>query len=140
MPRKASRSKKSTGGRRRGKKANTSPSRRKKATTSRSNRSKYLVAGVLLLAAFAIYLGYLSGAGASREPGVKDDARMQAIARVSELYRGFIRQFGDTDCKALTGVDWSKKEDAERFYRDKVNLTTCGRQFDHVLTALLPYR
>ena len=93
-----------------------------------------------ILVGGAIYLGYLSGTGASREPGVKDDARMQAMARVSELYRKFINQFGDTDCKALTGCDWSKKEDAERFYRDKVNLTTCGKQFDYVLTALLSGR
>jgi len=90
-----------------------------------------------ILVGAAIYLGYLSGINAAEEPGVKDDARKQAIARVDELYRKFIEQFGDTDCKALTGCDWSKKEDVKRYHKERIYISACGRQFEHVLAELI---
>jgi len=90
-----------------------------------------------ILVGGAIYLGYLSGTGAAQEPDVGDDRRKLAIARVDELYRGFIAQFGDTDCKALTGCDWSKKDDVERYRRDRIYLTACAKQFEHVLAELI---
>ncbi len=85
----------------------------------------------------AIYLGYLSGVDADGVPDVDDEKRKLAIARVRDLYQGFIERFGDTDCKTLTGCDWSKKEDVERYHRDKIYVDTCAKQFGHVLDVLL---
>ena len=90
-----------------------------------------------ILVGGAIYLGFLSGDGAAGAPDVSDERRKLAIARVQDLYQGFIAEFGDTDCKTLTGCDWGKKEDVERYHRNKIFLSVCARQFDHVLAALL---
>ncbi len=85
----------------------------------------------------AIYLGFLSGVDASAAPGVKDKHRKQAIAGVQDLFKGFINKFGDTDCKALTGCDWSKKNDVNRYRKEKIYQNTCYPQFEYVLAALL---
>ena len=86
MPRKASRSKKTAVSRPRRKKAATSPSRRKKSTTSPSHRKKYLVAAALLLAGFAIYLGYLNYLINSRFEGGAWALPSRVYARALELY------------------------------------------------------
>ena len=85
----------------------------------------------------AVYLGYLSGLDAAGEPDVKDEKRIQAIASVRELFQGFNEKFGDTDCKALTGCDWSKKDDVKRYYKEKIYKNTCYHQFEYVLADLL---
>jgi len=86
MPRKASRSKKTAVSRPRRKKAATSPSRRKKSTTNPSRRKKYLVAAALLLAGFAIYLGYLNYLINSRFEGGAWALPSRVYARALELY------------------------------------------------------
>ena len=82
-------------------------------------------------------MGYLSGSHATGAPGVKDENRKLAITRVQNLFQGFIDKFGDTDCKALTGCDWSKKEDVNRYRKEKIYQNTCYPQFEYVLAALL---
>ena len=86
MPRKASRSKKTAVSRPRRKKAATSPSRRIKSTTNPSRRKKYLVAAALLLAGFAIYLGYLNYVINSRFEGGAWALPSRVYARALELY------------------------------------------------------
>jgi len=93
------------------------------------------ICGILFGA--AVYLGYLSGTGATGVPGVKDAARKQAIASVRDLFQGFKDKFGDTDCKTLTGCDWSKKEDIKRYRNEKVYQNTCYPQFEYVLARLV---
>jgi len=81
----------------------------------------------------AIYLGYLKGANTANAPEVKDENRLKAIDVVGDLFNGFTRKFGNTDCHALTGCDWSKKEDIDRYYKEKVYQNTCFRQFEYVV-------
>jgi len=64
----------------------SSPSPRKKATTSPSRRKKYLVAAALLLAGFAIYLGYLNYLINSRFEGGAWALPSRVYARALELY------------------------------------------------------
>lgn len=84
-----------------------------------------------------VYLGYLSGINATGAPEVKDKKRKAAIASVRHLYQGFIEKFGDTDCKTLTGCDWSKKDDVKRYFKEKVYKNICYPQFEYVLADLL---
>jgi penicillin-binding protein 1B len=96
MPRKASRSKKTAVSRPRRKKTTVSPSRRKKAsaspvrrkkaTASSPRRKKYLFAAALLLAAFAVYLGYLNYLINSRFEGGAWALPSRVYARALELY------------------------------------------------------
>jgi hypothetical protein len=71
-------------------------------------------------------------------PGVKDEQRKQAIASVRDLFQGFKENFGDTDCRTLTGCDWSKKEDIKRYRNEKIYQNTCYPQFEYVLAQLVP--
>ena len=85
----------------------------------------------------SVFLGNLSGMNATHAPEVKDEMRNRAIESVHDLFQGFIEQFGDTDCRTLTGCDWSKKEDSERYYKEEVYKGTCYRFFEYVLAGCL---
>lgn len=89
------------------------------------------ICGVLFGA--SIYLGYLNGAGSADAPQLKDEKRLAAIKSVNELFNGFIKRFGETDCSALTGCDWSKKEDRKRYFEDEIYKDTCFRQFEYAI-------
>ena len=80
-----------------------------------------------------VYLGYLYGANAAQAPGIEDETRRRAILAVRRLYRGFVKDFRDTDCRTLTGCDLSVKRDRARFYGEEVYRETCHRYFGHVL-------
>ena len=67
----------------------------------------------------SIYLGFLNGIDSTDAPKLKDEKRLNAIKSVNELFNGFINQFGKTDCTTLTGCDWSKKEDIERYFKNE---------------------
>ena len=80
-----------------------------------------------------VFLGYLHGKDASQAPEFEDAARKAAISSVNGLFRGFLERFNDTDCQRLTGCDWSKKEDRERYMRDELWKHICSRFFEYVL-------
>jgi hypothetical protein len=98
-------------------------------------RSGRTICGILFGA--AVYLGYRSGVDATGVPDVKDEQRKQAITAVRDLFQGFKEKFGDTDCKTLTGCDWSKNEDIKRYRDQKIYQDTCYPQFEYVLAQLM---
>ena len=89
------------------------------------------ICGVLFGA--SIYLGFLNGKDATDAPKLKDEGRLNAIKSVNDLFNGFTNQFGETDCTALTGCDWSKKEDLKRYFKEEIYKDTCFRQFEYVV-------
>ena len=64
---------------------------------------------------------------------LNDEWRIKAIKSVNELFDGFINQFAGTDCTALTGCDWGKKEDIDRYFKDEIYKDTCFRQFEYAI-------
>jgi hypothetical protein len=80
-----------------------------------------------------IYLGYLNGIDATDAPGHRDKRRKRAIASVEDLFNGFAKRFGHTDCQTLTGCDWSLKNDVKRYYKEEVYKDTCYPQFEYVV-------
>ena len=93
------------------------------------------ICGILFGA--SIYLGFLYGKNATAAPKIKDPARLQAIKSVNALFDGFITRFGETDCKALTGCDWSKQDDIKRYFKEEIYKNTCFRQFEFVVDQCL---
>ena len=81
----------------------------------------------------SIYLGFLNGLNSTGAPKLKDEGRLNAIKSVNELFNGFMNKFGETDCSSLTGCDWRKKEDIQRYYKDEIYKDTCFRQFEYVI-------
>ena len=80
-----------------------------------------------------IYLGCLNGIDTTDAPGLKDRRRKRAIESVEDLFKGFTKQFGHTDCQTLTGCDWTKKKDIRRYFREEVYKDTCFHQFVYVV-------
>jgi hypothetical protein len=78
-------------------------------------------------------LGFLNGMGATNAPELKYEGRLNAIKSVNELFNGFINRFDETDCTALTGCDWSKKDDIKRYFKDEIYKDICFRQFEYVV-------
>ena len=70
-------------------------------------------------------------------PEVQGERRSQAIEGVGGLFRGFIERFGDTNCQTLTGCDWSKKEDIDRYMKEETYKHTCFNYFEYVLAECL---
>ena len=93
------------------------------------------ICGVLFGA--SIFLGFLNGASATDAPEQKDKGRINAIKSVNNLFNGFIDRFGKTDCAGLTGCDWNKKEDIDRYFKDEIYKDTCYRQFEYVVEKCL---
>lgn len=84
-----------------------------------------------------VYLGYLNGRDATESPQITNEKRIHAIQSVGRLFNGFIERFHHTDCQALTGCDWSQKEDINRYFKDKAYQDTCYRQFEYVIEQCL---
>ena len=74
---------------------------------------------------------------AEKAPEVGGERRARAIEAVGDLYRGFIERFGDTDCRTLTGCDWSKRADIVRYMREKTYEHTCYNYLGYVLAECL---
>jgi hypothetical protein len=83
------------------------------------------------------FLGAIYGVGGPRPPAVDDARRRQAIDAVGGLYRGFIERFGNTECAALTGCDWTSEQGMTRFQQEQVFERHCCRQLEHVLAVCL---
>jgi hypothetical protein len=84
-----------------------------------------------------VFLGALHGVGEPRPPATDNSRRLEAIAAAESLYRGFIERFGATECRALTGCDFSKEEDRARFGREQIFEHRCCKQLEYVLAACL---
>jgi hypothetical protein len=52
---------------------------------------------------------------------------------VRGLFAGFQETFGDTDCRTLTGCDWSKKEDQKKYFKEKIYEDKCYRYVEYVI-------
>ena len=84
-----------------------------------------------------VFLGYLHGENASQAPDIGDERKAQAIEAVQRLFSGFTERFGDTDCQALTGCDWSKEEDRKRYFEEQVYKHARFKYLEYVLAQCL---
>jgi hypothetical protein len=80
-----------------------------------------------------VFLGYLQGINRDPMPEIENEQRSHVIASVENLFRGFIEQFGDTDCFTLTGCDWGNRRDVVRYFKEEVYTKTCYRFMQYVL-------
>ena len=74
---------------------------------------------------------------AAEAPDVQDERRTRAIESVHDLFRGFVERFGDTDCRTLTGCDWSTEEGRSRWYDEEVYKDKCYHYFEYVLVRCM---
>lgn len=89
------------------------------------------------LFAGTVFLGCLHGVGAADVPQIQDPRRSRAIVSVKDLFQGFTGLFGDTDCQSLTGCDWGKPEDVQRYREGEVFQVKCRHYIRHVLAQCL---
>ncbi|MBW2051775.1 MAG: C_GCAxxG_C_C family protein [Deltaproteobacteria bacterium] len=84
----------------------------------------------------AVILGYKHGNDSAEAPAVEDEKRTRAIDSVKNLFQGFIERFGDTDCQRLTGCDFSKEGEQERYRGEEIYMD-CFQYFKYVLRHCL---
>jgi hypothetical protein len=84
-----------------------------------------------------VALGALYGRGAPHAPASQDPRRRQAQDAVQGLYREFIARFGHTECRTLTGCDWTKEEDIARYRQQGVFEDKCCKYLECVLSVCL---
>lgn len=65
------------------------------------------------------------------------NARDRAVVEVAELYEDFQKEFGSTECRVLTGCDFSKTEDQKRYYEKEVYKSTCYKFFEYVMNRFI---
>jgi hypothetical protein len=76
---------------------------------------------------------------ATQAPKIHGERQRRAREAVHRLFRGFLDQFGDTDCQTLTGCDWSKEEDAQRYFKEEVYKDTCYTYLEYVVVQCVEH-
>jgi len=82
-------------------------------------------------------IGLRRGRGIEGIPEEHQEARLAAIKEVNELYQGFIREFGAADCRTLSGCDFSRPEDVQKYVQQRVWKETCDVYLRFVMTKCL---
>ncbi|MFX0086159.1 MAG: C-GCAxxG-C-C family (seleno)protein [Candidatus Hodarchaeota archaeon] len=78
-----------------------------------------------LLIGSSVALSLFCGIGKEGIPENHENERNKAIQYVSDLYSNFIKEFGSTQCKTLSKVDFSKGEEISDYIMNKKWKTTC---------------
>ena len=78
-----------------------------------------------LLVGSGAAIGLRCGRGVKGRPEENEERRNRAVNGVAELYREFIKEFGSTDCKALSGCDFSMPDDVARYIESRVWKEKC---------------
>ncbi len=89
--------------------------------------------GLLIGSSVAIGLKCCNGRRVIPEEHLED--RERAIGGVARLYRLFLKEFGSTDCHALSGCDYSNSADIERRMHNEDWKTTCDVFLEFVMTT-----
>lgn len=90
-----------------------------------------------LLIGSSIAIGFRYGQGKDGIPNEFMEERKKANEAVGMLYEDFLKEYGSTHCQTLTGVDWSKPEDRERFRRDNIARTKCHIFLNFVMNRFI---
>ena len=88
--------------------------------------------GLLIGSSVAIGLKCRNGRRGIPEEHPED--RDRAIAGVERLYRSFLEEFGSTDCRVLSGCDYSNPADIEHRRQNEDWKTTCDVFLEFVMT------
>ena len=79
-------------------------------------------------------IGLRCGEGKKGIPEEHTPDRERAIAGVARLYRDFLKEFGSTDCRVLSGCDYTDPEDIERRKLSEDWKETCDVFLEFVMT------
>jgi hypothetical protein len=87
-----------------------------------------------LLIGSSVAIGLRCGTGKNGIPEEHAADRERAVAGVARLYRGFLKEFGSTDCRILSGCNYADPEDVERRKRNEDWKETCDVFLKFVIT------
>ena len=87
-----------------------------------------------LLIGSSAAIGLRCGAGKKGVPEEHPSDRERAIVGVARLYRDFLKEFGSTNCRALSGCDYADPEDIERHRSSEGWKKTCDVFLKFIMT------
>jgi hypothetical protein len=78
-----------------------------------------------LLIGSSIAIGFRCGLGTDSNPEQNPKERNRAIKAVSQLYKDFLKEFNETECKKLCKYDFSNPNEAVEYAQKKGYKSTC---------------
>ena len=90
-----------------------------------------------LLIGSSIAIGFRHGQGKECIPMKSPGLRDRATKEVNDLYRDFQNAFGDTVCRNLVSLDFSKPEEKKRYATQEVYKNTCFLFFEFVINRFI---
>ena len=90
-----------------------------------------------LLIGSSIAIGLRSGQGKDCLPLEDIEERKRAVKAVKKLYLDFIEKFKSTECRTLTGCDFSNSEDSIRYIEQEVYKSKCFEFFNFVMNRFI---
>ncbi len=90
-----------------------------------------------LLIGSSIAIGLRSGQGKNCYPLEDTEERNITVKAVKKLYRDFLEKFHTTECKTLTGCDFSKSEDSIRYIDEEIYKDKCFAFFNFVMNRFI---
>ncbi|MBA4367456.1 MAG: hypothetical protein C0403_07435 [Desulfobacterium sp.] len=86
-----------------------------------------------LLVGTSVAIGLKCGQGLVGNPEENGPYRDKAIRAVDKLCKDFINEFGHADCKTVSGCDWSKPADVNRYVTEKIYKKICDPALSFVI-------
>jgi hypothetical protein len=80
-----------------------------------------------LLIGSSVAIGLKVGHGQETVPEENDKARKKAVQELNKLYNAFWKEFGCTECKKMSGNDFSDPESTLQYIQAKGWKTTCDK-------------
>jgi hypothetical protein len=90
-----------------------------------------------LLIGSSIAIGLRSGQKKNCLPLEDKKGRAGAVKAVKKLYEDFIEKFHSTECRKLTGCDFSNADDSIRYIEEEVYKNKCFVFFNFVMNRFI---
>jgi hypothetical protein len=90
-----------------------------------------------LLIGCSIAIGLRHGQAREDKPADASEIRQMAIKEVNHLYRDFLNEFGDSECRNLINCHLGKPEDQTRYLEQEIYKDTCVKFFNFVMDRFI---
>ena len=81
-------------------------------------------------------IGIICGEKMAERNETAKQTRKRATGMTHEFYRLFLEEFGRTDCRSLTGCDWSRPDEAMRYWSRQVWTDACDKYLEFAVRTV----
>ena len=78
-------------------------------------------------------IGFACGEKMAERKETAREARERATRMTGEFYKRFLKEFNRIDCCSLTGCDFSRPDEANRYYSKNIWADTCDKYLEFAI-------